>query len=202
MLSEIYPVSRETFGRLQVYVERLSEWQKKTNLVAPSTLDEIWDRHIADSLQCVSIKPDCRHWLDLGSGGGLPGLVIASIMADCPESSVTLVESNQKKTAFLRQANRQMGVNAKVLTSRIEAVDVEGLKPQTVTARALTALPNLLTLASPWLMNGAIGLFHKGREFERELAECNGLWSFDLIHHQSMINAESVVLEISNLQRV
>lgn len=200
-LANILPVSRETFERLQVYVNRLTEWQRKTNLVSPSTLDEIWDRHIADSLQCIALKPDVSRWLDLGSGGGLPGMVIAAVMAEQAGGSVTLVESNQKKTAFLRQVARQMGAPAKVMSKRIEQVDAPDLKPEIVTARALTALPNLLELASPWLEKGATGLFHKGREYERELADCDGLWRFDLIKHKSSTSDDSVILEISNLQR-
>ena len=99
-LNRIYPISDNTFERLERFVARLVEWQKKTNLIAPSTLDDIWMRHVADSLQCISIYPDVRHWLDLGSGGGFPGLVIAAVMADFPDSKVILVESNNKQTAF------------------------------------------------------------------------------------------------------
>lgn len=201
-LTEIYPVSRETIRRLEIYVERLTLWQKKTNLVSPSTLDEIWERHVADSLQCIALKPQARHWLDLGSGGGLPAMVIAAVMAEADDSTITLVESNHKKTAFLRQVNRQMSANAKVVTSRIEEAGPIDPAPQVITARALTALPHLLELASPWLIEGAVGLFHKGREYEREIADCDGLWRFDLINHKSVTSADSVVLEISNLQRV
>ncbi|MGI9351614.1 MAG: 16S rRNA (guanine(527)-N(7))-methyltransferase RsmG [Rhizobiaceae bacterium] len=201
-LSEIYPVSRETFERLTLYVERLGEWQKKTNLVASSTLDGIWTRHIADSLQCAAIKPEALCWLDLGSGGGLPAMVIAAVLAEKRGGRITLVESNRKKTVFLRQVNRQMNTNAKVLTSRIEEVELIDEVPEVVTARALTALPQLLDLASPWLEKGAVGLFHKGREYQRELANCDGLWQFDLVCHESRTAAGSVMLEISNLQRV
>ncbi|MEM9331728.1 MAG: 16S rRNA (guanine(527)-N(7))-methyltransferase RsmG [Pseudomonadota bacterium] len=202
LLREIYPVSRETIERLEIYVSRLIEWQARINLVAPSTLDEIWERHIADSLQCVAAKPEGRNWLDLGSGGGLPGLVLAAVMAEQCESMVTLVESIEKKAAFLRQTNRQMRANAVVLAKRIEALETASLQPDVVTARALASLPRLLELASPWLMNGSVGLFHKGRDFERELVDCDGVWTFDLVHHRSKTNPESVLLEISNLQRV
>jgi len=201
-LKQIYPVSRETFERLKVLVSRMEGWQKKTNLVAPSTLDDIWDRHICDSLQIIAIKPDIRHWVDIGSGGGFPGLVIAAVMVDHPESSVTLIESNQKKCAFLRQANRQMGANAKVICDRIEATEHLDLKPQVVTARALAELPLLLDLSSIWLLKGAVGLFHKGREFQKEISESNSTWSFDLIQHDSKISMDSVLLEISDLKKI
>ena len=199
-LSRIYPVSRETFQRFKVLVARIEEWQKKTNLVAPSTLNDIWNRHIADSLQCISIKPDARSWVDIGSGGGFPGLVIAAVMAEYENSSVHLVESTQKKCSFLRQVNRQMSSNAKVHCDRIENVNKIIDQPEIVTARALAALPLLLKLSSPWLLNGATALFHKGREFEAELADCDGLWEFDLVSHRSVISTDSVILEISNLK--
>lgn len=200
-LSEIYPISRACFERLELFVARLREWQQKTNLVAPSTLDDIWGRHVADSLQCFALKPDARRWLDLGSGGGFPGLVLAAVLADEAGAQVVLVESIQKKTSFLRQVARQMQSGARIVTSRIEDFDDGQLDPEIVTARALTAMPRLLELAHPWLSAGATGLFHKGREFNAELADCNGLWEFDLVHHDSRISPGSVIVEVSNLKR-
>ena len=200
-LSRIYPVSRETFSRLELFVARVLEWQKKTNLVAPSTVDDIWSRHIADSLQCLAIKPQAKKWLDLGSGGGFPGMVIASSMAEREGSEVHLVESNTKKAAFLRQTNRQIGARAVVHCERIEHFEGDEISPEVVTARALAPLHTLLDLASPWLLKGAVAMFHKGREYERELEDCYGLWHFDLVNHESKISADSVILEISNLQR-
>ncbi len=201
-LSQIYPVSRETFSRLEILVNRIEEWQKKTNLIATSTFNDIWDRHIADSLQSVAIKPDAKSWIDIGSGGGFPGLVITAVMAEVDKSEVDLVESNQKKAAFLRQVNRQMGSKAKVHCFRIEEVNKIINTPEIVTARALAAMPLLLELSSPWLLNGATALFHKGREFETELKDCDGLWEFDLIIHESIVSSDSVILEISNLKKI
>lgn len=129
-LSRIYPVSRETFLRFKILVERVEEWQKKTNLIAQSTLNDIWNRHIADSLQCLSIKPDARSWVDIGSGGGFPGLVIAAVMAEHENSSVDLVESIQKKCSFLRQVNRQMAATAKIHCDRIENVSQSIPQPE------------------------------------------------------------------------
>lgn len=200
-LSRIHPVSRETFDRLELFVDRLFEWQKKTNLVASSTLHETWSRHIADSLQLIALKPNAKSWVDIGSGGGFPGLVITAFMADVPSSEVHMIESIQKKCSFLRQVNRQMVGPAKVYCARIEEISSAIKTPEVVTARALTALPKLLELSSPWLLEGATGLFHKGREFESELEDCDGLWSFDLINHESIISPDSVILEISNLKR-
>lgn len=200
-LDAIFPLSNDVKDRLNLYVDRLIAWQKKTNLIAPSTLDDIWNRHIADSLQLLAIKPDARNWLDLGSGGGFPGLVIAAIMADYPESKVTLVESNNKKTAFLRQVNRQMGGKANIITGRIEQLDLAETIPEIVTARALAAMPLLFELSEKWLTKGAVALFHKGKDFQSELSECDGLWDYDLLNHVSRISSESVILEITELKR-
>ena len=200
-LSRVHPVSRETYERFKIIVARVEEWQKKTNLIAPSTLSDIWNRHIADSLQCLKLKPDARSWIDIGSGGGFPGLIIAAVMADYEDASVSLVESIQKKCSFLRQVNRQIESNAKVYCDRIENISASISPPEIVTARALATLPLLLKLSSPWLLNGATALFHKGRDFEAELVDCDGLWEFDLISHKSIISSDSVILEIKNLKK-
>ena len=199
-LNEILPVSRETFLKLEILADGVERWQPKTNLIANGTLDDLWSRHIADSLQSIALKPSAKHWIDIGSGGGFPGLVIAACMAMSEDSTVHLVESNSKKCAFLRQMNRQMGAKAEIHADRIESAAKRISTPEIVTARALAALPKLLDLASPWLLDGAIGLFHKGRDFEAEIKECDGLWEFDLINHPSTISDESVILEISNLR--
>ena len=206
-LAEIYPVSRETIRRLEVLVDLLVAWQAKTNLVAPETLLDVWIRHIADSLQCIAIADTWpadrrQYWVDLGSGGGFPGLVVAAVLADRANGSVALVESNQKKAAFLRQANRKMGAGAEILAERVESVAKRISKAQIVTARAFAPLPKLLNYAAPALLSGATGLFHKGRDFRREIEDCDGLWSFDLIDHPSRIASDSVILEIRDLQRL
>ena len=199
-LNEILPVSRETFLKLEILADGVERWQPKPNLIANGTLDDLWSRHIADSLQSIALKSSAKHWIDIGSGGGFPGLVIAACMAMSEDSTVHLVESNSKKCAFLRQMNRQMGAKAEIHAERIESAAKRISTPEIVTARALAALPKLLDLASPWLLDGAIGLFHKGRDFEAEIKECDGLWEFDLINHPSTISDESVILEISNLR--
>lgn len=206
-LGKFYPVSRETFGRLEVLVDLLVAWQAKTNLVAPETLENVWIRHIADSLQCVAIADtwpagERQRWIDLGSGGGFPGLVIAAVLAERADATIMLVESNQKKAAFLRQANRKMGAGAEILAERVESAAEQISKAQVVTARAFAPLPKLLNHAAPALLSGATGLFHKGRDYRREIEDCDGLWSFDLVDHPSRIASDSVVLEIRNLQRL
>src|SRR5712671_7857289 len=121
------PVSRETEARLARYVDLLLEWQAKTNLVAPSTLPSLWTRHIADSLQLLALAPAAKVWVDLGSGGGFPGVVLACALADTPGATVHLVERNAKKAAFLREALRVTASTGMVHLSDIEDI-VETLK--------------------------------------------------------------------------
>ncbi|MBL4891089.1 MAG: 16S rRNA (guanine(527)-N(7))-methyltransferase RsmG [Rhizobiaceae bacterium] len=202
LLKSIYPVSRETIGRLTAYVDRLKVWQEKTNLVSTATLDAIWSRHIADSLQCLALFPDIRQWADLGSGGGLPGMVLAILLADEEGANVHLVESNQKKCAFLRGVGRQTESVARVHCGRIESETKQLLEVEVVTARALTALSGVLEYSLPLIERGAIGLFHKGRDYRREVADCSGLWKIDLVEHPSKIEADSVLLEIRSLEKI
>jgi 16S rRNA (guanine527-N7)-methyltransferase len=174
---ELTPVSRETLERLDAFVALLRDWQKRINLIAPSTLDSIWTRHVADSLQLIALAPDARRWVDLGSGGGFPGLVIACALADDPATEVHLVESNTKKAAFLREAARVARAPAQIHPVRIEDfVDKSPVSPHIVTARALAPLEDLLRAAYPLLRRGAHGLFPKGQNVEAELTKATKCW--------------------------
>ncbi|MEM7462317.1 MAG: 16S rRNA (guanine(527)-N(7))-methyltransferase RsmG [Pseudomonadota bacterium] len=201
-VNAVYPVSRETFERFDDFRGLLESWQKKTNLVAPETLPQFWSRHVCDSLQCLSFFPDAECWVDLGSGAGFPGLIIAAANRDHKNRQHHLVESNNKKCAFLRAAARALGANAKIHGNRIESVTEQLVsdneRVDVVTARALAPLRKLLDLSSGLLMQGAVGLFHKGRDFQREIEDCHGFWRFDLVIHNSCIEADSVLLEIRN----
>jgi 16S rRNA (guanine527-N7)-methyltransferase len=168
-----FSVSRETAAKFEIYASELSRWQKAVNLVAAGTLGDVWHRHFADSAQLLALAPpDARRWLDLGSGGGFPGLVLALLLAERGDAHVTLVESDTRKAAFLREVARQTGAPVDILSMRIEmlptharldAVDV-------VTARALAPLPRLLELAAPVFGTDTLGLFLKGREAAGEVA--------------------------------
>lgn len=175
------PVSRETLARLDRFVELLLTWQKTTNLISPSTIPHLWTRHIADSLQVLEVVPEARTWVDLGSGGGFPGMVIACSLADRPGAIVHLVESNAKKAAFLREAQRTTGAPATVHAERIERFVEHFREPvEVVTARALAPLSDLLALSSPLLTRkGVQGLFLKGRDAEAELREADKSWMMD-----------------------
>jgi 16S rRNA (guanine527-N7)-methyltransferase len=174
------PVSRETAARLDRFVEIFLTWQRTLNLVSSSTLPALWTRHIADSLQLLTLAPGAKTWLDLGSGGGFPGLVIACALADTAAVRVDLVESNARKAAFLREAARVLCVPAVVHCARIEEfVPQWGESVDVVTARALAPLPLLLRYASPALKRGALGLFPKGQDVEAELTEAAKSWSIE-----------------------
>ena len=195
------PVSRETYASVVAFEAAFRRWAARINLVAPSTLDDVWRRHVLDSAQLSRIAPDALAWLDLGSGGGFPGAIIALILKDRPGASIDLVESNGKKAAFLRATLADLGAPARVHAERIEQIYAKILAPEVVTARALAPLGKLLGLAEPWLGHGAKGLFHKGREYLNEVKESAAEWEYDLVKHSSLVEADSVILEVGNLRR-
>jgi 16S rRNA (guanine527-N7)-methyltransferase len=195
-------VSRETQERLEHFATLFSKWAKTINLVAPSTLNEIWQRHIADSAQIFQLSPGPSKWIDLGSGGGFPGVVTAILLAELEDGWVHLVESNHKKAAFLRVALNETGARGSVHPLRIEQAAHELPECQRVSARALADLDQLLSYSSDWMVETeARGFFHKGRDYRREVSEARSRWDFDLLEHQSVVEQDSVILEISNLRR-
>lgn len=194
-------VSRETLDRLERFEAEFRKWSARINLAAPSTLDALWSRHILDSAQLFAIKPDALAWLDLGSGGGFPGAVLAILLAGRPGGRIELVESNNKKAAFLKSVLGALDAPARVHVCRIEDAPGRVAMPEIVTARALAPLPRLLDLAGPWLSRGAAGLFQKGRDYAAEVAESRDGWRFDLIEHRSKIDPAGCILELSNPAR-
>lgn len=177
---QLTPVSRETEDRLVAIVALLEKWQRTINLVAPASLPQIWTRHIADSLQLVPLAGEALRWVDLGSGGGFPGLVVACVLAERPGADVTLIESDTRKAAFLREAARIAELPATVLPARIEQVAPKiAAGVEVVSARALAPLPKLIDLAYPFLAQGATGLFLKGQDVDNELTETAKSWRID-----------------------
>ncbi len=201
--AETFKVSHETIHSLQRYVELLEHWQKTTNLVAPSTLPEVWDRHIADSAQLAGLAPNARLWLDLGSGGGFPGLVVAILKSGDPEFRMHLVESNQKKCAFLSEVVRALKAPVDIHAMRIEqfAEKAQSLRPDVVSARALAPLTRLLELAEPFLREETRGIFLKGRDTATEIATAEARWQFDCVCHPSLTADDARIAEIQNLRR-
>ena len=188
-------VSRETRDQLEAMVHTLGRWQKAINLVGKATLEDIWVRHILDSAQLIPLIPkSARTLVDLGSGGGFPGLVLAALR---PELEVTLIESDARKGAFLSEAGRRMGLKnqPKVVISRIEAAPPT--KADVVTARALAPLGQLLAWAAPHRADTAICLFHKGKGWQAEVAAAKKDWDFEAQPFSSVTDRESVLLRIS-----
>ena len=195
-----HAVSRETAERLDAFVDLLLTWQRTTNLIGPSTTAEIWTRHIADSLQLLHLAPAARHWADLGSGGGFPGMVIACALQ--APASVELVESNAKKAAFLREAARATGAPARVHTQRIEdfARAFQG-HVDVVTARALAPLTTLLGYVAPFIEKGAQALLLKGQDVEAELTEAAKYWKIEADFVPSQTDPKARIMGVRRVSR-
>ena len=201
LCSIIGPVSRETYSALKAYQHLFISWNKRINLSPSATLSSFWERHILDSAQIFGLNhAPTSEWIDLGSGGGLPGMVLA-ILSRESKSRVTLVESNKKKTGFLHAANAATAAGAIIRSERIEDFVIHVKQPDVITARALASLDNLLTMAFPLFSDHNRAFFPKGRGYRKEIEESRRNWSFDLIEHQSTIEEDSVILEISRPKR-
>jgi 16S rRNA (guanine527-N7)-methyltransferase len=196
------PVSRETEARLDRYVDLLREWQAKTNLVAPSTLPNLWTRHIADSLQLLALAPSAKTWADLGSGGGFPGVVLACALAETPGAMVHLVERNAKKAAFLREALRVSASPGTVHLAEIgDSVDRITGPVDCVTARAVAPLHQLIGFAEPLVRQGAKALFLKGQDVEAELTEATKYWKITPHLHSSRTGGHGWIVELDHIER-
>jgi 16S rRNA (guanine527-N7)-methyltransferase len=198
-----FDVSRETIDKLSTYEALLRQWQKTINLVAPSTLDTIWSRHFADSAQLLALAPaDAKRWLDLGSGAGLPGLVLAIMLAGRDGAKVTLIESDTRKAAFLGEVARRTGAPVDIRPERIEKVATQSkLGPvDVITARALAPLPRLLELAAPAYSDRTVGLFLKGREAETEVDAAKERWAFEGTLQPSLTDSSGRIVVVRALQ--
>jgi 16S rRNA (guanine527-N7)-methyltransferase len=199
---KLTPVSRETEGRLQRFVDLLQEWQAKTNLVAASTLPNLWTRHISDSLQLLNLAPSAVLWTDLGSGGGFPGIVLACGLAETPGAMIHLVERNAKKAAFLREALRVTGSPGMVHLADIgDSVDRITGKVDCVTARALAPLHQLIGYAEPLVRQGAKALFLKGQDVEAELTEATKYWKIKPQLYSSLTGGHGWIVELDRIER-
>lgn len=192
-------VSRETTERLEIYCSLLQQWNPRINLVAPSTLTDLQNRHIADALQLNDLTQATEgSWVDLGSGGGLPGMVMAIAKADT-KVAFTLVESDQRKAAFLRTVIRQAGLpRVTVLAQRIEAIPP--LNAAYVSARALAPLPQLMAYLNLHLASSGTAFLMKGRQWKTEIEEAHRDWSFDYVAHPSRTQDGAAILEVSGVK--
>lgn len=191
-------VSRETREKLEDLAALILKWTKTINLIAPSTKSQIWQRHIVDSAQIYGFAPEgWQSWTDLGSGGGLPALVIACL--DEEKRQITLVESDKRKCLFLSTAKRELSLNIQVINDRIENQCYD--KANVVSARALAPLDQLLGFAAESVTEGGTALFPKGATFQEELDQAKQRWQFDLVTHQSQTHAEAKILAFTRIKR-
>ena len=195
-------VSRETSERLHTLSDLLRKWNPRINLVSKTTLENLWSRHILDSAQIFDLVPHpVGHWVDIGSGGGFPGLVIAILAAEKDEEQkTTLIESDQRKCAFLRTVLRETGISATVLTKRIEQADPQNA--DVLSARALADLSHLCAFAERHLKEAGTALFPKGVKWQKELRDAEESWSFTHEVITSKSEPEAVILKLGDIRRV
>lgn len=195
-------VSRETIERLERLVSLLTKWNSAINLVSRTSASDAWNRHVLDSAQIYDLAPaTTRHWADLGSGGGFPGLVVAILAAELsPAMQLTLIESDQRKAEFLRQACRSLTLNARVIAERIESIVPLGV--DVVSARALAPLDALLGFAHRHLSPKGISLFSKGENYLAEVEEAKRNWRFELLATPSKTDAAAAILQVRDLSHV
>ena len=194
-------VSRETLSALQAFDVLVQRWNPAINLVSKATVENLWQRHILDSAQVFSLCPaGARSWVDLGSGGGFPGIVVALLAQDLmSDLRVTLVESDLRKATFLRQAAQSLGLPVTVLSKRIETLDP--LQADVLSARALAPLSSLLLFAEQHLSPTGTAVFPKGARFAAEIAEARKAWTFDVDIRPSLSEGDAAILVIRNIHR-
>ncbi|MDR9392805.1 16S rRNA (guanine(527)-N(7))-methyltransferase RsmG [Roseovarius sp. SYSU LYC5161] len=200
-VSSLADVSRETSERLSVFSQLLRKWNARINLVSQRSMSDLWNRHFVDSLQIFDLAPkNARHWVDIGSGGGFPGLVVAILAAELsPDLRITLVESDVRKCAFLRAAAREAGVSVDILNERIEAIPRQ--KADILSARALSDLAKLLAFTENHLAPTGTGLFPKGRTWKNELENARSTWKFAYQVATSRTDENSVILSVQGVER-
>lgn len=194
-------VSRETLEKLQGFAALVEKWTAKINLISRSSVPDLWQRHIIDSVQIFELAPSSGHWVDIGSGGGFPGIVIAILTQNtATPHRVTLIESDQRKCAFLRAAIRELGLNAKVLSERIEKTEPQNA--DVLSARALADLDTLLQFSERHLALDGSALLPKGAQWQEEDAVARKRWSYDCEAIKSKTNPAAAILKIKEIKRV
>ena len=192
-------VSRETLERLDRYVSLLDEWRQKLNLVGPKEMDHVWARHVYDSAQLIPLIKPGSSIIDIGSGAGFPGLVLAAQAAETG-GTVRMVESVGKKCAFLSTVISELGLPARAISGRIESLEPDSVGY--ITARALAPLPKLIGYAAPWIDRGATALFFKGSSWREELTAAQEYWTLAYEAIPSRTNETGIILEIKEAKRV
>ena len=194
-------VSRETVDRLEVFADLVKKWNRTINLVSKSTINEIWSRHIIDSAQLFIHKsPSANNWLDMGSGGGFPGVVLSILSAElAKDMQITLIESDQRKATFLRTAVRELSLQAEVKTVRIE--DLPLIKVDVVSARAFAPLEQLLVPTEKLITSNGVAIFPKGKTWDDEIEKARRSWNFDIVAEPSITDNEARILKLWNITR-
>lgn len=194
-------VSRETMGALEHYAELTVKWTQRINLIAKSTVGDVWNRHVIDSAQLYQYAPPFQNWVDIGSGGGFPGIVVAILAREhAPEAKFTLIESDARKSTFLRTVSRELSLDISVITQRIE--ETEPASADIVSARALGHLSDLLPLAHHHLNSDGTALFMKGRRHANEVQDVSDQWGFELVEYPSITDPDSRILSMKRITRV
>jgi len=194
-------VSRETFEKLEAFTQLVLKWNRKINLIGRSTADQVWKRHIADGLQLTELAYPNSTWVDLGSGAGIPGLIIAAKKAETAKSpDITLVESDERKCIFLAAAAREMDLTVDIQQRRIE--EPTSKRYDVVSARALAPLDQLLTYAEPYLSDNGICLFPKGEKADSELTQARESFHISMTKIQSVTDSSASILRVQEFSRV
>ena len=195
-------VSRETFEDLQQFADLVCKWTPKINLISPATIPELWERHIVDSAQIYRFAPESyKKWVDIGSGGGFPGIIMAIIAkTQQPDALFVLIESDQRKATFLRTAARELNLRVTVLAERIENAAAQGA--DVVSARALSTLSTLLPLIERHLNSDGQAILHKGKKAGEEIADARQNWRFDLEEFSSLTDLGGQILIVKGISRV
>ena len=200
-ISDAFNVSRETMERLTAYHDQVVKWTTRINLISISSVPDLWQRHIWDSAQIAVLCRTVRTWVDVGSGGGFPGLVVAILAKEqMPERETVMIESDVRKSTFLRTVIRDLQLNARVIVGRIE--DAPPQNAEVMSARALADLTQLLGYAERHLAPEGTAIFLKGETWEKEVEMASETWSFDLRAHKSKTNPKAAILEIKDISRV
>lgn len=200
--AKAFNVSRETIARLEIYLALLQKWNPKINLVSKSTIENAWQRHFADSAQIWGLAPDhIQNWVDIGSGAGFPGLVIAAIAVEKnPDLHMTLIESDRRKSIFMQTVAREMGVDVTILTDRIEKIPAQSA--DVLSARALASLSQLLEFTEKHRKPQGVSLFPKGVNVDKELTDAVTSWHISAETFPSITDTDAVILRIGEFHRV
>ncbi|MBY7649073.1 MAG: 16S rRNA (guanine(527)-N(7))-methyltransferase RsmG [Candidatus Liberibacter europaeus] len=199
-----YDVSRETLEKLDYFYFLFIKWSKVVNLVSSSTIDDFWRRHVEDSLRLFQLHPYPSVWIDFGSGGGFPGIITSIQLTEINDGWVNLIESNNKKSSFLRVVIQKTRIRGEVFPCRVQEAHKIIDKCDVISARALAKLDLLLEYSFPWFSKNcnSKAFFYKGCNYKSEISEARSRWNFSLVKHRSNIKNNSVILEISNLSRI